>query len=133
GCFFKQGARGNVVLWTADTLRHHQTKLILRLCGICLRRFRQQGARLDGVRCWTTGKRCKIRDATRVAGFGRALEKLACFGWILGTSVPGAEHPPELDHRGGLSFVGSLAPRAHGLSHSPLGGIGATDFEKRPP
>jgi hypothetical protein len=129
----EQGARGDIVLRTAAALRHHQTELKLRLGRIGLCRFRQQGSGLDRIRrCAAAGKRREVCDRARIAALGRPLEQFARLRFVLGDARPGAEHHAELDHGRRAAFVGRPAVGAGRFRHLPAGGVGATEFVKRP-
>lgn len=111
GGFFKERPRCGIVLRAADAIGGHQSKLILRLRGVCLRRFRQHGPGLDGIgrRATTGGKSSKIANASGITGFGCTLEQLARRRFILRDAGSGAKQHTEFDHRRRASLVGRFA------------------------
>ena len=136
GGLFKQCARRGIVLRAADTLRGHQSELILRFRGICFRRFREQGSGFDGI----IGRRAagvglgecrEIGGTARVAGLGGALEQFARLRIVLGEARPGRKHDAQFDHGRGAALVGGLAIGANRFRHLLVGHVGAPELVKR--
>src|SRR5262245_10149374 len=135
GGLFKERSRRSIVFRAADAIGGHESELILRLRGVCIRRSRQHGPGLDGIgRRATTGGKCsKIANAPGIPSLGCALEELARCRFILCDAGSGAKQNTEFDHRRCASLVGRFAPGADRFRHLSVRGIGAAKLVKSAP